>query len=80
MAAVQKVIINGNEALGVEVDFDIKHESWDEYQLLDGGVIRVKSTVIHIFRVVDEDGQQRYTEDERPMYVVRSKQEVAYRG
>jgi hypothetical protein len=34
-----------------EEDFTIEKEDWNEYRLLDGGTIKVKTTVQRIFRV-----------------------------
>ena len=80
MAATQKVMVNGAEGLGVEVEFEIKSEAWNEYNLLDGGTIRVKCNAIYILRLVDNKGKQLYADEGTPLFVVRTRQDVAYRA
>lgn len=59
-----------------ELDFEIDHEDWNAYKLLDGGRVRVKTTVARIFRVLDGDGQPAYNEDGDPHIIVRHKAEI----
>ena len=57
MARVTKVqIANGEERDAVELDFEIQNEQWDEYKLLDGGRVRMKTSALRMFRVLDAHG------------------------
>lgn len=44
---------------GIEREFEIDRESWSRYKLLDGGEIRVKTTVLKIYAIVDANGHQK---------------------
>ncbi len=50
-------MLNGETVEAVEMDFDISKEDWSEYKLLDGGIIRVKTTVTRIFKVSGGSGR-----------------------
>ncbi len=51
-------------------------EDWNEYKLLDGGRVRIKTTGARIFRVVDENGNQQYNDQGEPELVVRHKSDI----
>jgi hypothetical protein len=76
MARIFKIKAGNQEVDAIEVDFDIRREDWNEYKLLDGGTVRVKTTVSRIYKVVDEEGNQRYLEDGNPFMVVTHKSEI----
>jgi hypothetical protein len=48
---------DGRKVLVVEVDFEIIQEDWNEYRLNDGGKLRLKTNLVRVFRIVDEQGQ-----------------------
>ena len=79
MPPIVKVNAGGQEVDAIEVDFEIKREEWNEYTLLDGGVVRVKTTVNRILRVVDSEGNGRNNQDGSPMIVVSHKSDVVSR-
>ena len=54
---IQPIKAGNQDFLAVEQQFEIGREDWNEYKLLDGGVVRLKTTVQRIFRVVDEEWQ-----------------------
>lgn len=60
----------------IEQDFEIQREDWNEYKLLDGGIIRLKTTVQRIFRVLDDQGKPKYAPDGDPEVVVRHNTQV----
>lgn len=60
----------------MEHDFEIAREGWNEYKLLDGGVIRVKTTVQRIFRVLDEQGKPKTSREGDPEVIVRHNTQV----
>lgn len=72
MTRVTKVqIANGEERDAVELDFEIQNEQWDEYRLLDGGRVRMKTSAQRMFRVLDEHGNPAYTPEGDPFILVR---------
>ena len=67
----------GDESLEVlEQQFEIERESWNEYKLLDGGTVRVKTSIHRIFRVLDADGRPAYNDQGDPYMVIRHKTDV----
>ena len=76
MAKIIKVKAGEHEFDAIEVQFEIGQENWNEYKLLDGGVVRVKTSVGKIFRVVDSDGKPTVTPEGDPHVIVRHKTEV----
>ncbi len=63
------------EVDATEVDFQTRKEDWNEYQLMDGSVIKVKLVVGSIFRIPDE-----YDNEGNPIYIVRSKNVLMVRS
>lgn len=63
MAQIVKLSIGGRDFDAVEKPFDIGKEDWNEYELLDGGTVRVKTTVQKIFQIVDDQGNAQRTGD-----------------
>ena len=62
-----KVPYQGRQVEAEEVDFFTRKEDWNEYQLSDGTVIRMKTVVTDVLRLpgeVDPEGN--------PVYQVRS--------
>ncbi|MBI2869659.1 MAG: hypothetical protein HYX96_07535 [Chloroflexi bacterium] len=62
-----KINFQGREVEATEVDFQTRREDWNEYQLMDGAVIKIKLVVSGFFRI---DGL--YDEDGRPVYQIKS--------
>jgi len=63
-------VFGGGEVSAREVEFDPVKEPWSEYKLLDGGTVRIRTTAVKIFRVVDAAGKPTYQPDGQPMIVV----------
>lgn len=77
MARVTKVqLANGEECDAVELDFEIQNEQWDEYKLLDGGRVRLKTSALRMFRVLDAHGNPAYTPEGDPFILVRHNTQV----
>ena len=76
MAGPQKIRVGDNEVLAIEAQFEIGREEWNEYKLLDGGTVRVKTTVQRIFRIVDAEGKQKYSDEGDPQVIVRHKSDI----
>jgi hypothetical protein len=73
VARILKVKLgDGRDVNAIEVDFEIKREEWNEYELADGGRLRVKTVVHKILRVVDENGRQVYDANGDPVMIARN--------
>ena len=68
---MQKLTSNSNfqgkEVDATEVRFQTIREEWNEYQLMDGTVLRMKAVVGEVFRVEDT-----YDNEGNPVYQVKS--------
>lgn len=69
-------IANGEERDAIELDFEVQKEEWDEYKLLDGGRVRLKTSALKMFRVLDTQGKPDYTPDGDPLIVVRHNTQI----
>ncbi len=76
MAKVFTVRVGDKDLKAIEQQFEIKREDWNEYTLLDGGKVRVKTTVGRIFRVLDESGKPAVTPQGDPNVIVRHQTQV----
>ncbi len=66
-----KIMINNEEREALELSFEIPHmEPWNEYNLSDGGRVRLKTYVRKAFRVLDEEGNPSFTPEGDPFYWV----------
>jgi hypothetical protein len=62
----------GQEAEALEMSFQNVAEHWNEYLLTDESVVRLKSGVTEILKLVD-----RYDADGNPQYLLKSAQVVS---
>ena len=62
-----KINFQGREVDATEVEFQTRKEDWNEYQLMDGTVIKMKMVVSGVFRI---DGQ--YDNERNPVYQIKS--------
>jgi hypothetical protein len=62
-----RVPFEGKTVEGVDLDFKALKEEWNEYQVNDGSIIRMKVVVTNIAKIID-----RYDTDGNPIYVVKS--------
>ena len=76
MKPTKRIKVGDREVNAREEDFEIVREDWNEYRLLDGGSVRVKTTVARIFRVLDDDGRPIYDQDGDPQVVVRHNTQI----
>lgn len=65
-------IAGGGEADATLMPFQVGNESWNEYLLEDGTVLRVKLVATEIMRVDDA-----YNGDGDPVYLIKSQNVVA---
>lgn len=80
MAASWKVNIGGVEYDAVEVGFEIRKEDWAEYEVADGGRVRLKTTVSRIAKVVDAGGNPVPDPQGRLTYFVEHNTQVVSSG
>lgn len=73
VARMMKVKLgDGRDVNAIEVSFEIRREEWNDYELADGGQLRVKTVVHKILKVVDEDGKQVYDGNGDPIMIARN--------
>ena len=75
MATIEQL---GPSSFGIERDFEIEREQWSVYRLLDGGTVRVKTSVQKIYQVVDADGTPVHDQSGLPVYAAAHKSEVVF--
>ena len=68
---IERIHAVGQEIYGIEREFNIKSEDWNVYELLDGGTVRLKTSVQKIHRVVDQEGTPQFDANGEPVYIVR---------
>ena len=62
-----KINFRGQEIDATEVQFQTHKEEWNEYQLMDGSIIKMKTVVGEVFRIED-----KYDNEGNPVYQVKS--------
>jgi hypothetical protein len=75
----KKIPLGGEEHEGIELDFTVVREEWNEYDLADGGRVRVKTSVQRILRILDAEGKPARTAEDEPFIVVQSVNQVVSR-
>jgi hypothetical protein len=68
--------IGDKEMDGIEIAFDPVKEPWSEYDLTDGGRVRIRPSVQRIFQILDEDGKPARLPDGSRLLVVQSSNEL----
>ena len=66
------MIIDGKDLNVKEEQFEISQENWNSYQLYDGGTVRLKTTLVSIYRVLDINNTPAFKEDGSPHFVVKT--------
>lgn len=67
-----KVQYQGRQVEGEPVDFLIRKEDFNEYQLTDGKILKIKMVVTRIIRLEEERAP-----DGNPIYLIQSQNVVA---
>ncbi len=70
-----KIPFQGQQVDATEIDFQTRKEDWNEYQLMDGTVIKMKLVMAEILRV-----EGRYDNEGNPIYVLKSKNVLIVRS
>ena len=76
MAGIVKIKVGNEEVDAIEQQFNIQREEWNEYKLFDGGLVRLKTSIQRIFRVVDSDGNPTHNAQGDPNIVVRHRSDI----
>ena len=76
MPSIVSIMVNGKPTKAIVRDFKIREENWSTYDLLDGGVIRLKTTALKILQLVNDEGQPLNMPDGTPQFVVQHKSDV----
>ena len=64
----------------LEIEFDIVNEGWNTYTLGNGVTVKLKTTVVKIFQVIDKDGNAATTPEGDPLVMVKHKTDVVTTG
>jgi hypothetical protein len=76
-----KVEVPGRGALdAIELQFNPQQEGWSEYRVSDGGLIRMRATALHVYRVVDRQGRPAFLPDGQPDYIVTTQTQMTSTG
>ena len=68
---------DGQQVDAVELEFKTVREEWNDYELADGGRVRVKTSVMKVFRILDAEGKPGFTPDGDPWVIVRHKSDIS---
>ena len=72
MERIVKVPFQGKMVDGVELEFKTKIEGWNEYEISDGSIIRVKLVTTSVVRISDQ-----YDQEGNPIYAVKTSNVMA---
>jgi hypothetical protein len=56
----------------IELEFRTAREEWNEYQLADGGTVRVKAVVNKLYWLLDAEGKPAYNQAGDPHVAVNA--------
>ena len=76
----KQISADGQEFEVVEVDFEVTEEQWNRYKLLDGGEVRLKTTPLKVYRVLDSDRRPSIDQNGDPVFVVNHATQVIARS
>jgi len=71
---------DGSQVKAQEVDFKLQHENWSQYVLQDGTSVKLKTTVLKILQVLDENGNPARTAEGDPFLIVNHRTDVIASG
>ena len=77
MPTKRTINVNGQDLEVVDVTFEpVKPEAWNEYELGDGGRVRIKLSVNRVLQVLDPDGKPAKTAEGDRFLVVQSSNQM----
>jgi len=71
---------DGSQAKAQEIEFKLQHEDWSQYVLPDGTVVKLKTTVLKILQVLDNDSKPARTAEGDPYLIVNHRTDVITSG
>jgi hypothetical protein len=71
---------DGSQVKAQEVEFKLQHEDWSVYTLPDGTTVKLKTTVLKILQVLDNDGKPARTVEGDPFLSVTHRTDVITSG
>ncbi len=71
---------DGSQAKAQEVEFKLQHEDWSRYVLPDGTVVKLKTTVLKILQVLDNENKPARTAEGDPYLIVNHRTDVITSG
>jgi hypothetical protein len=77
---MQKMKIEGRDAVVRDERFKTVTEDWNEYETASGVTVRVKTVVHKIARVLDQNGKPSFNKDGDPHMAVRTQIQVVTSG
>lgn len=81
MSTIKTITLpDGSQAKAQEVEFKLQHEDWSLYTLSDGTVVKLKTTVMKILQVLDNDGKPARTVEGDPFLIVNHRVDVISSG
>ena len=71
---------DGSQAKAQEVEFQLQHEDWSQYALPDGTVVKLKTTVLKILQVLDNENKPARTVEGDLLLIVNHRTDVITSG
>ena len=71
---------DGSQAKAQEVEFTLQHEDWSQYALPDGTTVKLKTTVLKILQVLDNENKPARTAEGDPLLIVSHRTDVITSG
>lgn len=71
---------DGTQRKAQELEFKLLHEDWSQYQLPDGTTVKLKTTVLKILQVLDEQGKPARTPEGDLFLIVNHRTDVIASG
>lgn len=81
MSTIKTITIpDGSQVKAQEVEFKLQHEDWSQYVLPDGTVVKLKTTVLKILQVLDNQSNPARTVEGDPFLIVNHRTDVITSG
>ena len=81
MSSIKTITLpDGKQVKAQETDFKLLHEDWSQYQLPNGTIVKLRTTVLKILQVLDEQGKPALTPEGDPLLMVNHKTDVITSG
>ena len=71
---------DGKQVKAKELEFNILKEDWSQYALADGTVVKLRTTVMKILQILDDNGMPAMNPDGDPLLFINHKTDVITSG